>query len=91
MNFRENKKLWTKITSDPKTLPTDDNTGEYCFIHSIHNDCCFRAVWQGQDNCWWSIDSFAGDDEIWYPVTDVDMWMLNPIPYPMASSKYATE
>jgi len=96
MGFRENKKLWTRIKRvygeleiDLKTLPTRKDTGEYCFIHNIHNDVCYRAIWQDGNKYWISPD--FGDGDEWFPLIDVDMWMLAPIPYPTKSSKYASE
>ena len=89
MNFDENIKLWTKITESDETLPDESHTGEHCFVHSIHNDCCFRVIWQGHMRCWTSPDVY--DDDVFYPLKDVDMWMLNPIPIPTWSSAYAMD
>jgi len=89
IDFDANLKLWTKITDDQNTRPTEDDNGEYCFIHSIHNDVCFRVLWQYERGCW--VEDYPYNDEEWYPGKDVDMWMLNPIPYPTRSSKYASD
>ena len=79
--------LWTTIT-DEASLPKESDTGNYCFIHNIHNDVCYRALWQHHWKCW-VVEHDINDK--YYPIKDIDMWMLNPIPYPTESSKYATE